>query len=143
MRTEIPGWGVDAKLEDRPGVPMETEPKPVRGAWWKEPEPMGYDAAHLKRAELSHLTPVYGTANPPSGLSGWIKRKAYAIPEDRTTHWMMLLASDRVSFLEWRLKHGRLGFLPLLAAGAGGLFLLNRRKTPSGRVVRRHAAVYH
>src|SRR4051812_4690013 len=54
----------------------------------------------LTRAGQDQLTPVYGTATPPRGLSGFLKRRAYDIPESRPSHWMLLMASDRVDVLE-------------------------------------------
>ena len=33
--------------------------------------------------EIDHLTPVFGTAQPPRGLSGVLRRAAYGIPDTR------------------------------------------------------------
>jgi len=46
--------------------------------------------------ELGALTPVFGTAQPPAGLSGILRRMAYRVPEHRPRHWMPLMLADRV-----------------------------------------------
>jgi hypothetical protein len=66
-------------------------------------------------------TPVFGTAQPPQGISGLVRRRAYAIPEHRVRHWMLLLLADRLDLLEYRLGGGS---RPLaIAALAGGVAL--------------------
>lgn len=43
------------------------------------------------------LPPVFGTAQPLHGISGAIRRFAYArFSEGRTTHWLLLILGDRV-----------------------------------------------
>lgn len=129
--------GIDATDDRRPWVPLEKEPRRDPGASWDEPVRQQSDARHLKRKGLSRLTPVYGTAQPPKGLSGVIRQAAYDIPEHRPSHWMLLMAADRVDVLESRL--GRItasdGALPvrreirnrpwmaLAAAGLAGVLL--------------------
>ncbi|HEX8440055.1 hypothetical protein [Archangium sp.] len=106
--TKIPGWGVDGDPRDRPGVPMHQKPKVRTGAHWKEPErqpPPGFPV--LKRVELDELTPTFGTAAPPKGLSGLLRRVAYDIPEHRVRHVLLLLMADRVDVVESRLSGGR------------------------------------
>lgn len=95
--------GIDAELERRPGVPMETLPHPVVGAHWREPDRQEPTATVLKRREIDRLTPVFGTAQPPRGASGLVRRLAYRIPEHRARRWMLLLVADRVDVLEHRL----------------------------------------
>jgi hypothetical protein len=47
------------------------------------------------------LTPVFGTSCPPKGLSGKIRRLAYArYSEARAAHWLLLLAASRVGTVE-------------------------------------------
>ena len=50
------------------------------------------------------LPPVFGTACPPRGISGAIRKYAYTLSEGRTSHWMMLMAADRVDVLESRSR---------------------------------------
>jgi len=105
-------FGADLDLAARPGVPMEAEP-PRRdpGAHWEEPDRQIRDRSHLKRKGLEEVTPVFGTAQPPRGASGIMRRVAYRIPEHKARHWALLLAADRVDVMEGRL--GRLMARPL------------------------------
>ena len=74
------GGAVDASPEARPGVPMEWDPPhPAGAAHWREPERQPDPGHVLKRKGLDRLTPVFGTATPPRGLSGVLRRAAYAI----------------------------------------------------------------
>jgi hypothetical protein len=111
---------VDAAHANRPGVPMEAEPHADPGASWDAPEQQLSQVRHLKRKGLQSLTPVYGTAQPPKGLSGVMRRAAYEIPEHKPSHWALLMAADRVDVLE----HG----LTRLTSTSGAL--------PVGREVR-------
>lgn len=148
-RTAAKAHGVDAPPERRPGVPREAPPKPVDGAGGGEPERQDVDAPHLRRAGLERLTPVVGTAQPPRGASGFLRRRAYRVPEHRARHWALLLLADRVDVLEDRLGTligsglRRVGFegvaerarrnpLPATAVTAlAGWLLLRRLSRPS------------
>lgn len=99
-------YGVDEPRENRPGVPMEAKPEPAEGAHWDTPPHQQSDVVHLHRKGLDQLTPVYGTAQPPHGFSGAMRRIAYKIPEHSPMHWMMLLSADRVDILEDRFTNG-------------------------------------
>lgn len=124
LNQRIPDWGFDIRPENRPGVPMETEPRPMEGVHWREPFQQQGEALPIRRAGLERITPVYGTSLPPRGLSGMLRRFAYSIPEHRARHWMVLLLADRVDPLEYALgKSAR--WLPLVAA-AGGAWLVRR-----------------
>lgn len=129
---KIPGAGADAMQRQRPGVPMEKDtPEPAGNAHWLKPERMENPGYVLKRAGLDELTPVFGTSVPPRGLSGLIRKSAYDIPEHFTSHWLLLLAADRIDVLEDRLKR----YLPI-AVVAGGLLLAfrPRKKTLLQRI---------
>lgn len=93
--------GIDAP-DDRPGVPMEADPSPDP-AHRTTPERQPNGDRHLHRTGLDRPTPVFGTAQPPRGLSGMIRRGAYGIPEHYARHWMLLMVADRVDVLEDRL----------------------------------------
>lgn len=136
--------GHDLPLENRPGVPMEAAPQTEgdeRGRAAPPQQPRADE--HLHRAGIDEPTPVFGTAQPPRGLSGLIRRGAYRIPEHYARHWMLLLLADRVDVLEDRLGAGlghgleRAGMhrvaeparrnpLPLLAGAAAGLWIGRR-----------------
>ena len=104
---ENPGaFGVDEPARNRPGVPMEAETPPNTGAHWTTPQRQQSEGTHLHRKALDQVTPVHGTAQPPKGLSGAMRKVAYDIPEHSAIHWAMLLAADRVDVLEDRIAHG-------------------------------------
>lgn len=129
--------GADAPLENRPGVPME-----AASALPAEPEPIARqpgDESHFRRVGLEELTPVYGTAQPPRGVSGKMRKMAYSIPEHSAMHWMTLLLADRVDVMEDYLTHGigpgtlnalgrrvRNNPLPMLVLGAAAGFAVRR-----------------
>ena len=127
-----PDVGVDASPAARPGVPMYARgirpPEQPGGVRQDHPSPpgasgtlprQGEDPRHLKRLGLKRLTPVYGTANPPHGVAGALRRWAYGYPENLARHWMILLTADRVDVVEDRL--GAVLERPLASAGFDGL----------------------
>jgi hypothetical protein len=99
-RETMPYWGADRRIESRPGVPRETAPHPLAGAHWTVPEQQTPTNDVLLRAGLERPTPVFGTAQPPHGLSGKLRRAAYGIHDWRVAHWMILLLADRVDVVE-------------------------------------------
>ena len=87
---------VDLDRARRPGVPKERPPQP-----W----PNSVPAPERMRARPSSprhgrsgkpMPPVYGTAVPPRGLSGLVRRAAYRFPDHGARHWLLLLRADRV-----------------------------------------------
>jgi hypothetical protein len=104
MNPNIPDWGIDLPSERRPGVPREAKPRAFPNAHWMTPEPQKATVPVLKRADIPALTPVFGTSSPPRGLSGQLRRLAYARPDHYTMHWMLLLAADRVDVIESGLR---------------------------------------
>jgi hypothetical protein len=94
------------------------------GAWWDRPEQQR-GAAVLARQGLRAATPVFGTAQPPRGLSGLVRRAAYRFPEHRTARWALLLAGDRLDVIEHRLGRS-LWLVPAFAALAIGYAAVSR-----------------
>jgi hypothetical protein len=132
-RPDIPDWGADLRMEDRPGVPMEFEP-PHRYATAPVSIPSQPPSVTvLKSASLDRMTPVFGTASPPRGLSGLLRRMAYKIPEHKGRHWLILLMADRIDVVEGllgdlRKRPGLLASLGVGAAGSAALLLRKRRR---------------
>lgn len=113
--------GIDS-LEQRPGVPMENDPPVQAGnAHWAIPEKQIDPGNILKRKGLDELTPVFGTAVPPRGISGMLRRAAYNVAEHETSHWALLLIADRVDALEGRVKRALPFALPIVLLGVAGL----------------------
>jgi hypothetical protein len=105
LRARIPGWGVDADPADRPSVPRERFDPGATGAHWLEPEQQPELYPRERSIEHERLTPVFGTSTPPRGLSGRIRRHAYArYSEARAAHWLLLLGADRVDAAEQHVR---------------------------------------
>ena len=97
LRARIPGWGVDLDPNDRPSVPRERFDPTLSGAHWDFPERQPEKWPRERSIEHQFLTPVFGTSCPPKGLSGVMRKLAYArFSEARAAHWMILVAADRV-----------------------------------------------
>lgn len=131
----IAGWGVDLDPAKRPGVPMERPPRKADGVHWDRIPQQKARVRILKRRDLENLTPVFGSARPPKGISGILRRLAYRIPDQRPTHWMTLLLADQVDVVESRAAElvrprGFLGALLAALGGAGAWFLARRMRAP-------------
>ncbi|HYE45202.1 MAG TPA: hypothetical protein VEA44_05450 [Caulobacter sp.] len=97
----IPGWGVDADQDNDPTWPMRDRAfDDAPGRHWVSPSPQPQDIEVLMSIEHSQRPAVFGTATPPSGLSGLIRRAAFKSSESRWTHWLLLMAADRVNVVE-------------------------------------------
>lgn len=111
-----PGRIDDVDQTARPGVPMERVPEPFPTA----PERVVVQRPRVEVLQIpGRKKPVWVVSNaqPPRGLAGRLRRKAFRIPEHHPQHWMLLLAADR---LEVKLSRARrwLG----LAAGVAVLW---------------------
>lgn len=104
VRARIPGWGVDLDYADRPATPMENYDPGATNAHWDFPERQPQKWPREMSPEHGILPPVFGTAQPPRGVSGAIRRYAYTFSEGRSSHWLLLMAADRVDVLESSLE---------------------------------------
>ncbi|MCU1629507.1 MAG: hypothetical protein JWP64_4456 [Pseudonocardia sp.] len=104
LRARIPGWGVDLDPKNRPSVPKLQYQEDLTGAHWEFPERQPEKWPRERSPEHKFLTPVFGTACPPRGLSGAIRKFAYRYSEGRAAHWLLLMAGDRVDAVENHLK---------------------------------------
>jgi hypothetical protein len=96
----IQGWGADLDRKDRPGVPMERMPARFINPQPGQPEQQAETVEVLVSNERPGITPVFSTRQPPSGLSGMIRRLAFKMTENDVRHWLLLLAADRVNMVE-------------------------------------------
>lgn len=97
LRARIPGWGVDLDPADRPSHPKLRYAPEVTGAHWRFPERQPGFEGRERSIEHAFVTPVFGTAQPLHGVSGAIRRFAYArYSEGRLGHWLLLMGADRV-----------------------------------------------
>ncbi len=105
LRARIPGWGADLDPADRPSYPKLQFQEDLTGAHWEFPERQPERWPRERSIEHAFLTPVFGTAQPPKGLSGAIRRFSYArYSEGRAAHWLLLMLADRVDAVEEHLK---------------------------------------
>jgi hypothetical protein len=104
LRARIPGWGADLDPQDRPSVPKLKLQEDRTGAHWDFPERQPEKWPRERSVEHKFLTPVFGTACPPRGLSGVLRKYSYAkYSEGRAAHWLLLLLADRVDAWEHHL----------------------------------------
>jgi hypothetical protein len=105
LRARIPGWGVDSDPADRPSVPKLEFRDDLTGAHWEFPDRQPEKWPRERSIEHKFLTPVFGTAQPPKGLSGAIRKFSYArYSEGRAAHWLLLMLADRVDAVEEHVK---------------------------------------
>ena len=105
LRARIPGWGVDLDPADRPSYPKLQYSPDSTGAHWDFPERQPEKWPREHSIEHAFVTPVFGTAQPPKGLSGAMRKLSYArFSEARLAHWMLLVAADRVDAWEEHLR---------------------------------------
>lgn len=116
----IPGWGVDADPENDPTWPMrDREYDDAPGRHWQRPPQQQSDVEILQSIEHVQRPAVFGTAVPPSGLSGMLRRAAFNWSESRWTHWLMLMAADRINVVEGVLADIGRGKIPNIPGELG------------------------
>ena len=120
-----PVAGADLPGHERPGVPMEERPHALTPTAPQRYERMRPRRGLTRRVELREMTPVFGTAQPLSGLSGVLRRVAYGTLTTKARHWMLLLLADRVDVLEHRVAR-LVKITALVPAGAAALVLAFR-----------------
>ena len=152
-RSQIQGWGADLDRANRPAYPMARMParldNPPAGP--TSDQPLNMTVFHS--IERPGVTPLFGTAAPPKGLSGKIRQFAYKLSESDIQHWLLLLLADRVNVAEGvgedlmsgrvpnifaemgagaELRHNPAGFARKAAVATAvvgiGYYLLRRRK---------------
>jgi len=102
----VNGWGADLDRALRPAVPMERTPPRLNDVDMA-PSQQPVEVEILHSIERPGVTPVFGSALPPHGLSGWIRRRAFRHSENNIGHWMLLLAADRVDVVQHLFRRPR------------------------------------
>ncbi len=116
LSSKIAGWGSDLDLATRPGVPMDKAPDVGIETLYPDFEQQVPRHRVHKSTEHAKLTPVFGNVCPPRGLSGKIRDFAYNFSEGRLSHWILLMAADRVDVVEEilvDLAHLRIPNIPM------------------------------
>jgi hypothetical protein len=116
----IPGWGADLDPQARPAFPMERTPPRFINKHWDDLEHQKQTVKVFHSTERPGLTPVFGTAQPPSGMSGMIRAGAFRYSENDLRHWLMLLFADRVNVVEGIIDDLAHGHVPNFFTEMGG-----------------------
>lgn len=107
------GWGVDADVENDPTWPMRDRSKDDGpGLNWDRPALQEPDVEILQSVEHERLPAALGTSTPPRGLSGVVRRRAFAFSESQWGHWLLLMLADRINSVEGVLQDFGRGRLP-------------------------------
>ena len=125
------GWGIDADRDNDPTYPIRRRLDTAEEhSGWTRPAQQQTDIEVLRSIERPDVTAVFGTSTPPSGLSGLIRRAAFAYSESSYLHWLPLVLADRINVVEGILDDVRRGRLPNTFAEAGGRaqWRYNRRR---------------
>ncbi|MDB5623637.1 MAG: hypothetical protein JWR39_2200 [Devosia sp.] len=113
---DVVGWGVDADPANNPTYPMRDISQDSKGGLnWPRPALQPETVEVLRSTEHNRRTAVFGTSTPPSGLSGAIRRQAFKSSEGKWSHWLMLMAADRINVVEGLgedLMRGRVPNIP-------------------------------
>jgi len=115
----IQGWGADLDRKDRPAVPMERMPARFIDPQPGQPEQQVETVEVLVSNERPGITPVFSSKQPPSGLSGVIRRLAFKLTENDIRHWLLLLVADRVNMVEGIVQDVAGGKVPNVLAEMG------------------------
>jgi len=116
----IKGWGIDADPENEPTYPMKHYTgDDHKRLDWERPPLQKPTVEVLHSNERPNLTATFGTASPPSGLSGQIRRFAFRYSESSYAHWLPLVLADRVNAIEGIIDDLKRGHIPNIFAERG------------------------
>lgn len=114
-KDEIIGWGADLDPRLRPAVPKEKIPKSGTLSSGLTPSQQIMRVPIFHSLERGAVTHVFGSACPPRGLSGILRRWSYEkFGEGRMAHWLILLLADRIDVVEGIVADVKNGRIPLL-----------------------------
>ena len=116
----VPGWGVDADPKNDPTYPYRDRSKD-QGLTknWERPPQQQSDVEILQSIEHVRRPAVFGTATPPSGISGMMRRGAFRWSESNWLHWLMLMGADRINVVEGVIEDLSRGKVPNIPAEMG------------------------
>lgn len=97
----VPGWGIDANPSDTPNYPIKHYTGDDHNRKnWNRPTLQPVNTELLMSTERPFESAVFGTGNPPKGLSGIIRRMAFKYSENMNRRWVPLILADRVDGIE-------------------------------------------
>jgi hypothetical protein len=115
-----PGWGIDADQRNDPTYPLKERTNAEHAGYtWERPPQQESRVEVLHSNERPNLSAVYGTAVPPSGLSGAVRRAAFRYSESSYGHWVPLMLADRINMVEGVLHDISRGRFPNVFAEMG------------------------
>jgi hypothetical protein len=114
--------GVDLDPARRPGVPRLRQAAPLPNTIYPV-EPQRDVKVFMHARPHRNFPPVFGTAVPPRGISGLVRKAAYGYPDHAMRHWALLLLSDRIDLWEHRARKVARFAAPAVAA-LGALALM-------------------
>lgn len=110
--SQVKGWGIDADPENDPTYPIRKRTEQDHAGYsWERPTQQTIDVEVLHSNERPNVAAAFGTAIPPAGLSGMIRREAFNYSENSYGHWLPLMLADRVGIIEGLasdLAHGHI-----------------------------------
>ena len=110
---QVKGWGIDANPENDPVYPMKNRNNGEHAGYsWQRPTQQPVNVEVLHSIERPNVTSVFGTSTPPAGLSGVLRRWAFRHSESTYTHWLPLMAADRIGVVEGVLHDLTRGRVP-------------------------------
>src|SRR5690606_26165448 len=118
--SNIIGWGIDADPKNDPTYPLRHRTEEGNQRYdWERPtlQPTNIEVVHS--IERPNISAVFGTAMPPKGLSGMIRRLAFKYSESSYAHWLPLIIADRVNVIEGILEDFTRGHIPKIWAEKG------------------------
>ncbi|GAB3255714.1 hypothetical protein GCM10027347_17050 [Larkinella harenae] len=116
----IKGWGIDADPKNDPTYPIKHRTDAEQtGYSWERPTQQPIDTEVLRSIERPNVSAVFGTASPPAGLSGSIRRYAFKYSESEYGHWLPLILADRVNAVEGIIDDIKQGHVPNIFAERG------------------------
>ena len=118
--SHIKGWGIDIDPKNDPTYPIKKRTdEEVKGYSWERPEQQPIDIEVLHSVERPNITAVFGTAAPPRGLSGMIRRQAFKKSEASLGRWVPLILADRIDMIEGVVEDLKQGYFPNFFAEHG------------------------
>jgi hypothetical protein len=113
LHNNIKGWNSDANPANEPTYPIKKYTgDDHRRLNYRRPQLQRESAEVLHSNERPGLTAVFGTGQPPAGLSGAIRRYAFRYSEGSFGHWLPLILADRIQMVEGLIQDIGNGHFP-------------------------------
>ena len=117
---DIKGWGIDFDPKNEPNYPIKKYNGDDHNRLnWARPPLQPVTVEILKSVEHPRMPAVFGTVNPPSGLSAAVRRYAFRYDESEYGHWLNLLLADRINVVEGVIDDIRHGHFPNILSEKG------------------------